>query len=146
MAEQGMGNQRLAEAYLPQADAPHKRAEEVPGQPVSIYNAFLERQMVRGNNYSRDKMSYRIDLALKLSLKLFSNFGKLALKVGHALANATTKATAMKTPISQDSKAAIVEEISKDQIAEIENKYRDALIEARAFDDAATVPTAIWER
>ena len=84
------------------------------------------------------------DKVMDARTKLFSNFGRLALKVGNALVQAAVKASLMKKPLSTEGKKSIIDDNCKGQLAEIEFKYRDALVEAGAFDEP--LPDHIWHR
>jgi hypothetical protein len=78
--------------------------------------------------------------------KLFSNFGKVALRVAHALAQAVTKAVSMKTGVDEEARKRIIDENVKGQLAEIEHKYAEALVEANAFEDGSQLPKPLWHR
>ena len=87
--------------------------------------------------------SASLDKVMSARTMLFSNMGKLALKLGCALDAAATKAEALKKPLTQDQRNNICQATMEDQISEVEMKYRDALLQAHAL---ASTPDPIFAK
>ena len=67
---------------------------------------------------------------------LFANIGKLSLKIGAALDQASMKAQAMNKTLIQSERADVSSKVMKGQLAEIEEKYRADLMIAMGVTDA----------
>ena len=87
--------------------------------------------------------SASLDKVMSARTMLFSNIGKLALKLGCALDAAATKAEALKKTLSNEQRNNICQAMVEDQISEVEMKYRDALIQAHAL---ASTPDPIFAK
>ena len=77
-----------------------------------------------------------MDKVMTARSQLFSNIGKLALKVGTALEQASVKAATFKRLLNQHERSRILQDATKGQLADIESKYRIALTGALGDDDA----------
>ena len=86
------------------------------------------------------------DKVMDARTKLFSNFGKLALRVAHALSQAVLKAASMKAKLEEEQRKRIIDENMKGQLAEIEHKYAEALVDATALEDGHQLHKQIWQR
>ena len=86
-----------------------------------------------------------VDKVMLARRDLFSQIGKLALKVGSALEKETLKAAAQLKQVKPEERARTTEGVLKGQFAEIEHKYRTALEDAGAFT-ADTLPAALFPK
>ena len=83
-----------------------------------------------------------LDKVMAARTQLFSNVGKLALKIGAALERAVALATGMHKECTSEQRTAAVEATMKGQVAEIEHKYRAALVDAGTYLESALPPAA----
>ena len=83
-----------------------------------------------------------LDKVMAARTQLFSNVGKLALKIGAALERAVAVAAALHKQCTSEQRTAAVEATMKGQVSEIEHKYRAALVDAGTYLEPALPPAA----
>jgi len=83
-----------------------------------------------------------VDKVMLARRDLFAAIGKLAQKVGAALEKATLTAAAQLRVLRPEERERTTELVLKGQFAEIEHKYRSALVDAGAFEEE-TLPSAL---
>lgn len=79
------------------------------------------------------------DKIMMARVNLFANIGKLSLKVGVALDQASAKAVAINKQLTQVDRAEASAKVMKGQLADIEEKYRAELVLAKGVTESEMV-------
>jgi len=81
-----------------------------------------------------------LDKVMSARSQLFSNFVKLALKIGAALDSAQLKCAATKSQLKQETRNGICGDIMRGQLADIEHRYRTSLMHALSWTESDLPP------
>ena len=103
---------------------------------------MLEKALIRIlRHYNVDKPE--LDKIMVARTNLLAAFGRLALRIGRALEEEAVKAAAMRRELSTQERLATVQTTLKGVLADIEDKYRKALVDAGTYENVQALPPAL---